>query len=54
MAELLRDEFMPEEDGEADSENGYGPKEDLGAEAREKKHVEPFTLVTVSWAICPL
>jgi len=32
MAELLRDEFMPEEDGQTDSEDSYGPKEDLCAE----------------------
>ena len=46
MTELLRDKLVPEEDCEHDRESSHGPEEDLCAETREKKHVEPFALVT--------
>jgi hypothetical protein len=54
MAELLRNQFMPEENCKNYGKNGHGPEEDLSAEAREKKHVEPFALVTTLMGEMPV
>ena len=54
MTELLRDKLVPEEDCEHDRESSHGPEEDLCAETREKKHVEPFALETFCMGDMPV